>query len=434
MSKKMSTSSSNPAGKPSVSHKSPKTTPAFTLKRSPTEDKPHIQFHVVNAEKLLPARRGSVHVGEKAGMADRKPGLQVSMYLPTNICSNSHTRRGEDAPSTVSSMKRVYHVTRDFNEVTLNPQWATTFTIPLPCAKGLIRHTPTNGDVCKDTRRNQFEHENGVYGDNDDSYDRLRNSDAVGDEDGSMRSRCKALMNYWAGGYIQVKVVDGERFNEDIFMGEFTVLMSSFFVPVKGKERLEVGGCYALTKQNSKDRVSGSVNFRAFLYLPTLKFVNTLFGMNSSPSSSSSSSSSFSSAAAWMKHHNYAGKVTTKDGKNICAEGSDSTIASTSRTLSRRNSGRLAKIDDLNRCLDSITELHKSLPLGVYRDAAGNYDDTCVNDDHDVVSHDIRIGSILCNRPFACSKIDDIGPRVSTKRRNTLPAEGPFEVLLGCDS
>ena len=31
---------------------------------------------------------------------------------------------------------------------------------------------------------------------------------------------CKALMDYWGQGCVKIQVVDGERFNEDIFLGE----------------------------------------------------------------------------------------------------------------------------------------------------------------------------------------------------------------------
>jgi hypothetical protein len=30
----------------------------------------------------------------------------------------------------------------------------------------------------------------------------------------------KALMNWWGEGFIKVAVVDGDRFNQDIFLGE----------------------------------------------------------------------------------------------------------------------------------------------------------------------------------------------------------------------
>jgi hypothetical protein len=49
--------------------------------------------------------------------------------------------------------------------------------------------------------------------------------------------------------------------------------MSSFLVPVKGRERLEVSGSYPLNKIQASDRVSGTIRLHAYLHLPDLAYL-----------------------------------------------------------------------------------------------------------------------------------------------------------------
>jgi hypothetical protein len=137
---------------------------------------------------------------------------------------------------------QLFEVAKDFREVTINPKWGETFHIPLPCPRNLILHTAASGN----------------YGDNSEH---------------TALDMSKALLSWWGEGYIKIAVVDGDRFNQDIFMGEATLLMSSFLVPVKGKERLETNGMFPLNKVQPTDRVSGSIKLHAYLHLPEMSYL-----------------------------------------------------------------------------------------------------------------------------------------------------------------
>ena len=74
-----------------------------------------------------------------------------------------------------------------------------------------------NVDSSDDNNNNK----NKLYNKNDNTnkYSNKNNND----EDNNVEvynKTCKALLDYWGQGCIKIQIIDGERFNEDIFMGE----------------------------------------------------------------------------------------------------------------------------------------------------------------------------------------------------------------------
>lgn len=221
--------------------------------------KAHIQLDIISAEKLMPAKKG------ERKLADRKPCLKVEMYLPIS---------SEDGGSKVLPDLRLSHKTgKDFEIITLNPQWDCSFYLPLPCPKSFIHNF-----IEKEKIRNES---SGL----DIDYNTIDAIDLI-------HSRlCKELLVWWssAGSFIKIQVVDGERFNEDIFLGEISLLLSSFLVPVKGKHNYEFSSSLSLNKINPSDRVSGTISFHSYLHMPQSIYIQELVKSTSSRNSNRSS-------------------------------------------------------------------------------------------------------------------------------------------------
>jgi hypothetical protein len=139
------------------------------------------------------------------------------------------------------SLRKTHQVYREYNITTLNPQWDETFYLPLPCPKSVISSTQ------------------------------------------SYEEQCEELLKYWGSGNINIQIVDGERFNEEIFLGEVSLLLSTLLVPssaTHGRERrkhtLEATGSYSLNKLQSTDRVSGSLQLHAYIHLPDPQYLHDI--------------------------------------------------------------------------------------------------------------------------------------------------------------
>jgi hypothetical protein len=78
----------------------------------------------------------------------------------------------------------------------------------------------------------------------------------------------RALLQWWSLGTINIEVFDGERFNQEIFMGFLDLLLNGFMVLIKKPEELEIKGSFVLQKQKPTERVSGSVKLHAFMHPP----------------------------------------------------------------------------------------------------------------------------------------------------------------------
>ena len=147
-------------------------------------------------------------------------------------------------------LKKSFYCHREFEEITLNPKWTNkvegrdmvrngVFYIPLPCPKKILfsstENIPNsvNNSTCDvDTIKN-VDSENFVNNNNNNNNNNI-NSENNGNNgiekekeninininDGQYNKACKSLLEYWSLGIIKIQIVDGERFNEDIFMGE----------------------------------------------------------------------------------------------------------------------------------------------------------------------------------------------------------------------
>lgn len=142
----------------------------------------------------------------------------------------------------------MYDKTRDFTTVTLNPQWGAAFIINLPCPRNIVQSLAYN-------EARQVYHPDEPL--SDAAYDIISRN----------------LLQWWALGTVNVEVFDGERFNEDIFMGHIDLLLSGFMVLVKKPDDLEIKGSFQLNKIKSSDRVSGSVKIHAFLHPPEKAYI-----------------------------------------------------------------------------------------------------------------------------------------------------------------
>ena len=98
--------------------------------------------------------------------------------------------------------------------MTQNPRWGSTFYLPLPCYKHLLTPIDTlaAGDDVNSSwllHMNEESEEPGHMQQYNDDELLLKRIEI-----------CKGLLNWWGEGYIKIAVVDGERFNEEIFLGE----------------------------------------------------------------------------------------------------------------------------------------------------------------------------------------------------------------------
>jgi hypothetical protein len=83
----------------------------------------------------------------------------------------------------------------------------------------------------------------------------------------------KAMLQHWSSGIVEIEVFDGERFNEEIFMGKVNLLLTSFHLFIKKFDDLEMKGNFQLDKYKATQRVSGSIYLHAFLHVPEKKYV-----------------------------------------------------------------------------------------------------------------------------------------------------------------
>lgn len=88
----------------------------------------------------------------------------------------------------------------------------------------------------------------------------------------------KCLLQHWSGGQVLIEVVDGERFNEEIFMGQTLLLLSSFLPMIRKAHEMEIKGSFTLDKQLPTNRVSGSILLHAFLHVPEKNYVEEQLG------------------------------------------------------------------------------------------------------------------------------------------------------------
>ena len=192
--------------------------------RGPRRSSPraHVQLEVLCADRLSAARRRRAgSTPDDGDKPDRKPGLRVTLLLPPQPTA---------APGPLSAVKKL---SRDFSDTTLCPRWDCTLQVPLPVPKSLIPPT----DVL------------------------------VGSSDGQQQLDAKAyagLMDWWAGGILRIEVIDGERFNSDIFLGQQELFLSQFLLAPS------ICGTFQLSKQNSTDRVAGTITLNAYLHLPEI--------------------------------------------------------------------------------------------------------------------------------------------------------------------
>ena len=187
-------------------------------------------------------------------MPDRKPCLKVTLFLPataagaaaTNATPNTSAKSpAASADTNPSGMKKATQISRDFTAVTLNPKWNSSFLLPLPFSKSVLRAAVERQQIAA----------TGPLSDRD--YEVV----------------VKALLQHWSGGMVELEVFDGERFNEEIFMGRVQLLLTSFHLSIKKFDELEMKGSYQLDKAKAGQRVSGSVQLHAFLHVPEKKFV-----------------------------------------------------------------------------------------------------------------------------------------------------------------
>ena len=271
--------------------------------------KAHIQLDVLLADKLMPAKRGNSREG--AGPTpDRKPGLKISLFQLVNNGNSS------------VEMKKIHQAVRDFDETTLNPRWGSTFYLFLPSPKHILQtyidEFPNILNVITDPNKKE------------EIFQRIS----------------KDLLNWWGDGYVNITVIDGERFNDNVFCGEATFLLSSFLVPKKGKDHsFDVSGTFPLNKINAADRVSGSIKIHTYLHMPDETYIfDTIASLISANNSSPASSDD-------MKVSHSPENVENNVKKNLINV-MQSPPRDSSSSSSRRN-----RLNDLSKCLDGLNAM-----------------------------------------------------------------------------
>ena len=76
-------------------------------------DRAHIQLELISAQRLMPAKKGG---NSKTTAPDRKPCLRITLLLPPWKGADMGGGMGD-------AQKRVLDIKKDFEELTLNPQW-----------------------------------------------------------------------------------------------------------------------------------------------------------------------------------------------------------------------------------------------------------------------------------------------------------------------
>ena len=272
-------------------------------------NKAHIQLDILSADKLMPAKRGN------SSIPDRKPGLKISLYQQAQNGGNS------------VEMKKVHQAVRDFEETTLNPRWGSSFYLFLPSPKHILQ---SYIDECPDILE--------II------------EDPIKKEEIAKRIS-KDLLNWWSNGYINISVIDGERFNDNVFLGEINFLLSSFLVPRKGGEdSFDVAGTFPLNKINATDKVSGSIKLHAYLHMPEDTYIFDLIGsMLSVNSSSPGSNDSTDNIKANSIQYSSPDNAENNVKKNLI-----NVMPSPPREASN---SRRSRLNDLSKCLDGLNAM-----------------------------------------------------------------------------
>jgi hypothetical protein len=120
-------------------------------------------------------------------------------------------------------LKRIHHISKEYSEVTLNPRFkdsekkdgSSTFYLPLPCPRKVILSDRGANDVLVSESISDFSFSMDTENSN------FHGLSAVEKErESSYQTACKALLSHWGQGLVKIQIIDGERFNEDIFLGE----------------------------------------------------------------------------------------------------------------------------------------------------------------------------------------------------------------------
>lgn len=119
-------------------------------------------------------------------------------------------------------LKKTHYIHREFEEITLNPRWkgsekkegGSVFYLPLPCPRKIILNEASPpGDTGMVTESiSDFNYTNDFT-----SSSSMRSTE---EREGMYNRACRGLLEHWGQGLVKIQIVDGERFNEDIFMGE----------------------------------------------------------------------------------------------------------------------------------------------------------------------------------------------------------------------
>ena len=145
-------------------------------------------------------------------------------------------------------------------DATLNPTWQESLIIPLPTPKSLLPSA---------------------------HYEQNK-SDSSPPLAQLPLTSYRELLQFWGLGSLRIEIVDTDRFNSDIHLGEVTLLLSSlmsttyasgrrqstsssssFSTPTTNSQhQLEMSGTYPLSKGEGSSRVSGTVTLRAYTHLP----------------------------------------------------------------------------------------------------------------------------------------------------------------------
>lgn len=290
-----------------------------TLKPEPVSSsqrrstKGHIQLDVLSADKLMPAKRG----GGIGPLPDRKPGMKISLFQLVNNGNNS------------TEMKRIHQTEKQYEQTTLNPRWGSSFYLFLPCPKQIfqrfIDEIPDFLITIQDPMRK------------DEIYRRIR----------------RELLDWWGAGSINITIVDGERFNDNVFLGETSLLLSSFLVPKAGKDHTsDLGGSFPLNKINASDKVSGSVKIHAYLHMPEDSYIfETIRSIISDQLVRTDSSPTVGDGKISPSQHN----SPPENLENNEKKNSINVMQSPPREEGSKT--RLLRLNDLNKTLDGLNTM-----------------------------------------------------------------------------
>lgn len=151
----------------------------------------------------------------------------------TNVSVMDSDDEDDEPYSRSEELKRIHHISKEYSDVTLNPRWkdsekkdgGSTFYLPLPCPKKVILSDRSANDVIVSESISDFS-----FSVDTESSSNLNGMSTMEKErDLSYQRACKALLAHWGQGLVKIQIIDGERFNEDIFLGE--VKQKCFIVP-----------------------------------------------------------------------------------------------------------------------------------------------------------------------------------------------------------